>query len=279
MRSAVATIFLLAAVAPAAEPAKADKHEVEVHKNVAYRTDKEADKTRHALDVYVPKGKKDFPVLFFVHGGAWIVGSKEYVKDAMKHFAEQGIGVVCPNYRLTPAVQHPGHIEDVAKAFAWTVDSIGKYGGDAKKVVVGGHSAGGHLAALLATNETYLKAEKRSLADIRGVVGVSGVYVIDTRLKPLHKVFTDDEATCKTACPVEHVAADRPPMLLAYAEEDYAGLPAGAEVFAKALTKAKCDATAKEYKGRSHTSIQSDMKKADDPLFKDAREFILKVTK
>jgi acetyl esterase/lipase len=279
MRIALALVVLLAAVAPAAEPPKSDKQEVEVHKDIPYRTDKGADKARHVLDVYVPKGKKDFPVLFFVHGGAWILGSKEYVKDAMTHFAEQGVGVVCPNYRLTPAVQHPGHIEDVAKAFAWTVDTIGKYGGDAKKVVVGGHSAGGHLAALLATNETYLKAEKRSLADVRGVVGVSGVYVIDTKMKELHKVFTDDEATCKTACPVEHVAADRPPMLLAYAEEDYRGLPAGAEVFAKALVKAKCDATAKEYKKRSHTSILTDMKKADDPLFKDATECIRKWTK
>lgn len=279
MPSALAAIFLLVAVAPAADPPKADKLEVEVHKDIPYRTDKEADKARHALDVYLPKGKKDFPVLFFVHGGAWIVGSKEYVKEAMRHFAEQGIGVVCPNYRLTPAVQHPAHIEDVAKAFAWTVDSIGKYGGDPKKIVIGGHSAGGHLAALLATNETYLKAEKRTLSDIRGVVGVSGVYVIDTKVKALHKVFTDDEATCKTACPVEHVAADRPPMLLAYAEDDYAGLPAGAEVFAKSLVKAKCVATAREYKKRSHTSILSDMKKADDPLFNDATEFILKVTK
>jgi acetyl esterase/lipase len=276
MRLALASLLLLASLTPAAEPAK---QEVEVHKDIAYRTDAEADKTRHKLDVYVPKGKKDFPVLFFVHGGAWQLGSKETFADPAKQFAEHGIGVVCPNYRLSPKVQHPAHVEDVAKAFAWAVDGVGKYGGDATKIVIGGHSAGGHLAALLATNEAYLKAEKKKLTDVRGVVGVSGVYLIDHRVELLHKAFTDDEKACKAASPLEHVAADRPPMLLAYAEKDYLGLPAGAEAFAKALAKAKNEATAKEFKGRDHISIMTDMKKADDPLFVAAKEFVFKVTK
>lgn len=276
MRLALAPLFLLAAVAPAAEPAK---QEVELTKDVAYRTDKGADKTRHKLDIYVPKGKKDFPVLFFVHGGAWKIGAKETFSGPAKQFAEHGIGVVCPNYRLSPDVKHPAHIEDVAKAFAWTVDNVGKYGGDAKKVVIGGHSAGGHLAALLATNEDYLKAEKRSLADVRGVVGVSGVYLIDARLKMFADIFGEDEKVVKTSSPIEHVGAGKPPMLLAFAEKDFLGLPGMADVFAKGLTKATSEATAKEFKGRDHITIMTDMKKADDPLFVEAKEFILKVTK
>lgn len=276
MRFAVASLVLFASLAPAAEPAK---QEVEITTDVAYRTDKDAHKTRHKLDVYVPKGKKDFPVLFFVHGGAWAIGDKATFTGPAKQFAEQGIGVVCPNYRLSPDVQHPKHVEDVAKAFAWTVDNIGKYGGDAKKIVVGGHSAGGHLSALLATDGEFLKAEKKKLTDIRGVLGVSGVYVIDAKANVFHKAFTDDEKTCKAASPIEHVAADRPPMLLAYADKDFVGLPAGAEAFARALTQAKSEATAKEFKGRDHISIMTDMKKADDPLFLAAKEFILKVTK
>ncbi|MCU0704746.1 MAG: alpha/beta hydrolase [Fimbriiglobus sp.] len=275
MRTVVA-LALFAALAPAADPLK---YEVEMTNDVAYRDDKDADKTRHKLDVIVPKGKKDFPVLFFIHGGAWKMGDKMSFSKPAKQFAEHGIGVVCPNYRLTPAVKHPGHIEDVAKAFAWTVENIGKYGGDAKKIVVGGHSAGGHLAALLATNDDYLKAEKRELSDVRGVVGVSGVYVIDPRVKLFHDMFGDDEKVCKTASPIEHVSADRPPMLLAYGDKDLLGLPDGAEAFAKALGKATADAAAREYKGRDHFTIMSDMKKADDPLFRDAKDFILKVTK
>lgn len=275
MRLALVSLLLLTPLVPAAEP----KQEVEVTTDVAYRTDKDAHKTRHKLDLYVPKGKKDFPVLFFVHGGAWAIGDKMTFAGPAKQFAANGIGVVCPNYRLSPDVQHPKHVEDVAKAFAWTLDNIAKYGGDAKKVVIGGHSAGGHLAALLVTNEEYLKAEKKAITDVRGVVGVSGVYAIDYRVSLFHKAFTDDEKTCKAASPMEHVSADRPPMLLAYAEKDFLGLPGMAEGFAKALGKAKNEAAAKEYKGRDHLTIMSDMKKADDPLFKEAKEFVLKVTK
>jgi hypothetical protein len=74
-------------------------------------------------------------------------------------------------------------------------------------------------------------------------------------------------------------AAERPPMLLTIADKDFAGLPGMAEAFAKDLTKAKCEVTAKEFKDRTHITIMSDMKKADDPLFLAAREFILKVSK
>ena len=68
MRFALPSLLLFASVAPAAEP---DKFEVEVTTDVAYRSDKDAHK-RHKLDIYVPKGKKDFPVFFFVHGGMWL---------------------------------------------------------------------------------------------------------------------------------------------------------------------------------------------------------------
>jgi acetyl esterase/lipase len=274
-RLSLAALLVFAGFAPAAD---SSKFEVEVKKDVAYRTDKEADKERHILDVYIPKGKKDYPVLFFVHGGSWKQGNKRVFTEPAKRFAEAGIGVVSTNYRLTPAVKHPGHIEDVAMAFAWTVDHIGEYGGDAKKIVVSGHSAGGHLAALLATNETYLKAEKKSFADIRGVFGVSGVYMISPRAKTLNDAFGTDEAVCKTASPISHVAGTHPPMSLVYGDNDLAMLDKGAELFAAALTKEKQTASAKEFKDRTHTTILTNMKSADDPVFLAAKEFVLKQT-
>ena len=93
----------------------------EQHANIAYRTDKDADPERHLLDVYVPKGKKDFPVVLFVHGGSWKSGNKNLYAPLGQSLAADGIGCVICNYRLSPAVQHPAHVEDVAKAFAWTV--------------------------------------------------------------------------------------------------------------------------------------------------------------
>jgi acetyl esterase/lipase len=75
-------------------------------------------------------------------------------------------------------VKHPEHVKDVARAFAWTRAHIADYGGCPTQIFLVGHSAGGHLVSLLATDETYLKAEGLGTADIRGVIAISGVYRI-----------------------------------------------------------------------------------------------------
>ena len=104
----------------------------------------------------------------------------------------------------------------MAKGFAWTVANIGKYGGNAGAIFVSGHSAGGHLAALLATDDDYLKAEKLSLSNIKGVIPVSGVFVVSPRMK---NVFGDDAEVCKKASPQSHVREGLPPFLILYADK------------------------------------------------------------
>jgi acetyl esterase/lipase len=89
------------------------------------------------------------------------------------------------NYRLSPAVKHPEHVKDVARAFAWTRKHIKEYGGDPDRIFLCGHSAGGHLVSLLATNPTFLNDEHLKLGDddrnaIRGVISICGVYLIPT---------------------------------------------------------------------------------------------------
>jgi acetyl esterase/lipase len=157
----VLLLALLLARPVAADEAKAPKtggnFEVEVHKNIPYIEGKDVDE-RQKLDLYVPKGAKDYPVLFFIHGGGWTAGSRSGFDRIGRTFAKNGVGFVSTGYRLSPKVQHPAHIQDVAKGFAWTVANIGKHGGNAGAIFVSGHSAGGHLAALLATDDDYLKA-------------------------------------------------------------------------------------------------------------------------
>src|SRR5262245_12677282 len=142
-------LVLTASTVSAAEPKLFD---VEVVRNVAYYNGKDADDVRHRLDLYLPKGQKDYPVLLMVHGGAWIKGDKNHlgVYNLLgRSFARHGVGMVSPNYRLSPDVQHPEHVRDVARAFAWVHKDIGKRGGSTSEVFVAGHSAGGHLVALL----------------------------------------------------------------------------------------------------------------------------------
>jgi acetyl esterase/lipase len=98
--------------------------------------------------------------------------------------ASQGIVAVLPDYRLAPGSKHPDHVQDVARAFAWTRDHIADYGGRPDQIVLFGHSAGGHLVSLLTTDEQYLRAEGQRAADIKGVVAVSGVYRIPAERVP-----------------------------------------------------------------------------------------------
>jgi acetyl esterase/lipase len=146
------------------------------------------DDTLQTLDVFSPRGQRDCPVVLFVHGGAWIFGDKDLFglyRDVGRYLARHGVTAVCVNYRLSPAVKHPEHVKDVARAFAWTRAHAGEYGGDPDRILLCGHSAGGHLVALLATDDRYLKDPALKLTDadraaIRGVMAVSGIYRVPT---------------------------------------------------------------------------------------------------
>jgi acetyl esterase/lipase len=281
MRFIPACVPLLAAVllarpAWAAEEAKAPKtggsFEVEVHKDIPYVEGKDADE-RQKLDLYVPKGAKDYPTLFFIHGGGWTAGSRSGFDRIGRTFARNGVAFVSVGYRLSPKVKHPAHIEDVAKGFAWAVANIGKHGGNPGAIFVSGHSAGGHLAALLATDDDYLKAEKLSLSNIKGAIPVSGVFVVSPRNK---NVFGDDAEVCKKASPQNHAREGLPPFLILYGDAEANQLGKQAEAFAPALKEKKVEATIVMGKDRNHGSIMMKMAAEDDPAAQAVLEFIAK---
>ena len=253
--------------APPAGPA-----EVETVKDVAYEDGPDADPVKHRLDLYLPKGRKDFPVLFFVHGGAWKSGDKKTYAPLGELFARRGLGTVIINYRLSPGVRHPAHVRDVAKAFAWTHANIGRYGGRADDIFACGHSAGGHLVALLATDESYLKAEKFALSDIKGVIPISGVYLV---VPPLFaSVFGPGVEAYKEASPLEHVKGGHPPFLILYGDRDFPTCDVFSERMGQALTDAKCEARTVKIKDRDHISIIRRMLNDGDPAAQAVVDFI-----
>jgi acetyl esterase/lipase len=146
----------------------------------------DGDDPKQTLDVFSPLNARDRPVIFFVHGGGWIIGDKDMFgiyRRVGRFFARHGYVAVMVNYRLSPKVKHPEHIRDVARAFAWTCKHISAYGGEADQIVLAGHSAGAHLVSLLATDARYLQDPELKLRDkdraaVRGVISVSGVYRI-----------------------------------------------------------------------------------------------------
>jgi acetyl esterase/lipase len=257
-------------VAQAQAPKTGGNFEVEVHKNIPYIDSKDGDE-RQKLDLYLPKGAKNYPTLFFIHGGAWKAGSRSGFERIGRTFARNGVAFVSTGYRLSPKVKHPAHIQDVAKGFAWTVANIGKYGGDPGAIFVSGHSAGGHLAALLATDEDYLKAEKLSPTNIKGAIPVSGVFVISPRMK---EAFGDDTEVCRKASPQQHIRAGLPPFLILYADKDLGNLAKQAEAFAPALKEAKVEATILCGKDRNHGTIMMRMAAEGDPATQAVLAFI-----
>jgi acetyl esterase/lipase len=256
------------------EPQAEKKFEVETKRDIAYYDGEDADKVRHKLDIYIPKDQKDFPVLMFVHGGAWTIGSKDNFlhADIGKFFAAHGIGAVSINYRLSPKVKHPEHIKDVARAFAWTKKNIKQYGGDLDQIFISGHSAGGHLVALLATDEEYLKAERCSIKDIKGVIPISGVFSIPPKL--FDGVFGDDGDVVKKACPINNCHEGAPPFLVLCADRDLPGLAQGAKDFSKALKDCKVPAEMIKFEDRDHITILLKATKDDDPCGKAMLDFI-----
>ncbi len=249
-------------------------HQVQSIKDIAYGAKRGPDPRKHKLDLYLPKDQKGFPVLLFVHGGGWTVGDKWQYFSLGNILARNGVGVVVVNYHLSPLAKHPEHVEDIAKAFAWTFDNIEKHGGRSDRIFVSGHSAGGHLVSLLATNESYLQAHKRSIKDVRGVFAISGVFNFQngwmdreiaqgndwlgrkwrTELGYLLTglVFGNDKQVALEAAPISHVKGGEPPFLILYGSQDLPGCEKMSNDFCAALREKKVEALCEKISNRTH---------------------------
>jgi len=230
---------------------------VEAKKDIAYL--ERDDLAKHKLDLYLPAGKQNFPVLLFIHGGSWRSGDRAQYPALANRFAKTGIGVVVPSYRLMPGSPHPAQVEDATAALEWTIQHIAEYGGDPKRIYVAGHSAGGHLAA-------YVGLIPKFWPNLKGVLPLSGVY--DVRSIP---GFNDDK---ENASPITHVRPGAPPFLVEYAENDYPSLPAQAREFDAALRKAGVSSELVYVPAKNHINEIVDVWHDDDPIAQAVLRFI-----
>src|SRR5436309_2398433 len=190
---------------------------------------------RQVLDVYSPPKAKNLPVVFWIHGGGWQGGDKAEVHVKPQVFNAKGFILVSTNYRLLPNVDMATLTRDIAKSIRWVHDHIAEHGGDPKRLLIMGHSAGAQLAALLCTDERYLQEEGLSFAIIKGCVPVDGdtydipamIEVAEMRQRlhglPLpkfgHRIkFGNDPAKHKDFSAVTHVAKNKgiTPFLILY---------------------------------------------------------------
>jgi hypothetical protein len=160
----------------------AEVNDIEYYSGPGYDT------ANHKLNLVVPKGVEDPPLLVWIGGGAWSYVSRSMEMDVSRKIAEKGIAVASVSHRLSPAtwkdsslnvgIQHPQHIKDVARAINFLNKNHAKYGYSEKKIFVGGFSSGGHLAALIVMDGRFLREVGLSTKIIKGVIPIAGTYDI-----------------------------------------------------------------------------------------------------
>jgi acetyl esterase/lipase len=252
---------------------------------------------RQVLDVYAPANAKNLPVVFWIHGGGWQTGDKTSVQMKPQLFVDKGFVFVSTNYRLLPSVDMATIVRDIAKSVRWVHDHIAEYGGDPKRLFIMGHSAGAQLAALVCTDDRYLKAEGLSLAIIKGCVPVDGdTYdvpaIIETaearwrahglpRAKFGHREkFGNDPAKHRDFSAVTHVARDKgiPPFLILHVA-GHPDVSAQAQRLGNVLKEAGLPVTVFGARETTHTKINADLGLPDDPATKALVEFLAGVLK
>ncbi len=209
---------------------------------------------RRRLDVYVPAaGADQAPVLVFFYGGSWQSGTKDDYAFVGQALAAQGFVTVVPDYRLYPEARFPAFLEDGAQAVAWVRSNIAAYGGDPRRIVLAGHSAGAYNAVMLGLDTRYLRAAGVDPRVIRAVAGLSGPYdFLPFDQETSIRVFgaAPDKAATQ---PVNVVSAHAPPAFLATGEADAVVRPKNTRSLAARLRAAHVPVQERLYPGLDHS--------------------------
>jgi parallel beta-helix repeat protein len=309
----VALVLDLTRYGPAGRTATAAAADVKVHRDLAYAKPENPQQT---LNVYAPADGQRLPVVVWIHGGGWHRGDKAEVDRKPQALVDRGFVLVSINYRLFPDVTIKQIAEDVAKAIRWAHDHAQHYRGDPDRIIVMGHSAGAQLAALVCTDDRYLKAEGLTLSIIKACVPVDGdSYDVPLQIqtveeereasytltfgdpkvrKPLptmtlvakgkraasYRVKFGDEPTQRELSAVTHVAQGKriPPFLILHVA-DHPETKAQSQRLVQVLQTAGISAKAYPAEGRNHTTINADLGLSEDRATQEVFAFMDAVLK
>lgn len=250
---------------------------------------------RHVLDVYTKtksSSTNKLPVVFWIHGGGWQQGDKSDVANKPKYFTENGYLFVACNYRLLPDVTMDVLTRDVASAIQWVHKNIAAHGGNPESIIVGGHSAGAQLAALLCIDDRYLKGTGTPMSILKGCIPVDGdTYDIPKIIMTAEhrqaiyggqmptfghrQKFGNDPQKHVDFSAVTHVAKNKniPPFLILY----FSGNPdttAQARRLESVLKNSEIPAIAVGKHDTNHSQLNDDLGGAEDSSTKSLFEFL-----
>lgn len=253
--------------------------------NYIPENDPEFNQVRHMLDIFYPDNQEanTFPILIFIHGGTWMYGSKDPYITLGRNLIGYGIVVVNINYRLGNSVNFKKMAMDCANAVKWISNNVHLYGGDPTRITISGHSAGGHLGALIALNNHYFKAleaensiGKVLLIDAFGLNIASMIKKYgENFLVHIEAIFTKDPEVWKVASPLQYISGRKIPFLILTGSRSYPMLLYDNKYFAEKLKKINDEVTYYEVPGKSHLEMITQFQKKDAPILKRVVDFVI----
>lgn len=243
------------------------------------------DPSLNMLDIYMPKKGSNSPVLIWIHGGQWSYGDKEEVLLKAEYFTSKGFAFVAINFRLSPKVSHPVHVQDVANAIMWVYANAKHYSADQKKIFLMGHSSGAHLASLVSIDEKYLKLAGGTTSIIRGVITLDGIgYDIPlamddatNRLKEWYvQAFGNSRWDWSQASPSNYVNTNDhiPPFILVYSGDDEF-TDTEVKSFYRKLLDVKVPCKIFQFAKKNSASLNKELGKDDDKPTEEVLRFLL----
>jgi len=218
-------------------------------------------------------------VILLIHGGGWTNGYKEWMAFMAPALTARGITVASLGYRLAPAHVWPACFEDVADGVAAVAARVAEHGGDPGRLFVCGHSAGGHLASLLALRTDWQGPRGLGSDCIRGALPISGTFWFgeDSGLSMRPRFLGAPEMQNETpASPRSWIRPDAPPFMVSWGADDFVHLRAQAQSFSSDLIAAGTQVETLEIPNADHLGASYASGETDGVWIKAADDFIRK---
>lgn len=255
--------------------------QIRVQKDVNYASN---DNKAYTLNVYHQKDNvQNKDVVVFIHGGSWSSGKKETYWWLGRNLAKNNIVAAIINYPLAPNATYKEMAQASAQAVKWVIDSISNYGGNAERIFLMGHSAGGHLAELINADTQYFKTLGLS-NPVKGVIlndafGLDMEEYLNKAEKDSYyddftRTFSSDQKTWQIGSPLFYVNQIKNPHLIFYGSKTYPAIQIQSERIYQILKEQKVPVTLHVIEGKKHVPMIAQMIWGKNSLYKDIVNFL-----